>query len=193
MKNIFSILFLISAQFAFAQSELPEGFGDYRTIENPQHWKTYSQGYIPPKLKKIIWRDSVLLLRNNQHLIKSLEKGKDYEINTEIIEIRPYHTIWEFNIPNFKDTNEFIWASKTIIVNNTYEEFQSGELNIKQQTIKEKTKFFEADSCFIYRPKALQADGLPLPVSSHVVFTRFVENPYRTVQKKVFEKIINGG
>lgn len=203
MKSYFSLhvqnlLFLWSflgmlffAQFAFAQSELPEGFGDYRSIKNPEPGKVYTQAYIPPTFKKIVWKDSVLLLENNQHLIENLEEGKDYDILTEIVEIRPAYTVWEFEEP----TMDTIIETKTIIVDRICEEIEPMP-KFENQVIIERQKMF--DESFMFISYTLKKDFIQrcmpyeLQKNKNTVFLSYamIEVParYKSYKKQVFQK-----
>lgn len=147
MKSLFYLLCLFSAQFTFAQSELPEGFGDYRSIKDIEPGKVYTQAYIPPTFKTVIWRDSVLLLENNRHLLTNLTEGKDYDIKTEIIETHPAYTILKFEEPKI-DT---IIEEKTIIVDRICEEIEPMP-EYENQVIIGRQKMFNESTMFIPRP-----------------------------------------
>ncbi len=91
-------LFLFTVQFTFAQSELPKGFGDYHKIKEVDAGQIFAQIYFPPIFKEKIIFDNVLLFDENQHLLTNLEKGKDYEIETLIVEIEPRKVNYSFEI-----------------------------------------------------------------------------------------------
>ena len=123
---------------------MPEGFGDYRTIPNSEPGITYIQAYIPPIFKKVVWRDSILLLENNQHLIENLKEGQDYEIKTEVVEIRPAYTVWKFDEP-VVDT---IIEEKILIIEETIDEIQPMP-QYENETIEERMMVFEADIRYV--------------------------------------------
>lgn len=184
------IMSLLSVNFAFAQSELPEGFGDYRTIENPEPGKSYTQAYIPPTFKKIVWKDSVLLLENNRHLLTNLEEEKDYNIIMEIVEIRPAYTIWEFEEP----TMDTIIETKTIIVDRICEEIEPMP-KFENEVIIERKEIFKADVSFIKVPlseKFIKRCGHILPKNKQAqsFIYALIEIPacYVSIEKRVFQK-----
>ena len=191
MKKLLYLFCLFSVQFAFAQSELPEGFGDYRTIENAELGLIYAQAYIPPTFKKIVWRDSVLLLENNQHLIENLKEGKDYEIVTEIVETYPAYTTWEFETLKV-DT---VWETKTVIIDRICEEIKPMP-EFENQLIIGRKEMFERQFRFVYLP--MTKDNISkyliyeLRKYKDAYFLTYakVEVParYKSYYKKVFQK-----
>jgi hypothetical protein len=191
MKNLFLIIMFFSTQFAFAQSELPKDFGNYQSIPNSVPGKVYTQAYVPPTFKKVVWRDSVLLLENNRHLIGNLEKGKDYEIVTEIVETYPAYTIWEFEELKV-DT---VWETKTVIIDRICEEIKPMP-KYENQLIIGREKMFERQFRFVHLPMTKDniSKYLHYEVEKHknAYFLTYakVEVParYKSYYKKVFQK-----
>ena len=60
MKNLLYISFLFSVQFAFAQSIIPEEFGNPKEINDIQTGIIYTQVYMPHSLREKVMFDSVL-------------------------------------------------------------------------------------------------------------------------------------
>lgn len=191
MKNLFLIIMLFSTQFTFAQSDLPKGFGDYRTIPNAYPESIYTEAYIPPTFKKNVWRDSILLLENNRHLIKNLEEGKDYEIKTEIVEIHSAYTIWEFETP----TIDTIVETKTVIVERICEEIEPMP-KYENQRIIERQKIFDWSFHFIPRPltKDLRSRCISYELANNkdacILNYAMIEIParYVSIEKQVFQQ-----
>ena len=145
MKNLLYISFLFSIQFAFGQSELPEGFGDYRTIENPEAGEIYYQMYVSPSFEIKVWKDSVLRLEDNEHLLEKLTLGVDYKINTEIVEIIPPTTTWTFEMPKIDTTIEqrqYIFYSNCEKVTTPNPNWQNGDTIVEKVLVKPKTMDF---------------------------------------------------
>jgi len=93
---IVSALFYASSMFGQADTTL---FGVYDNVDDFEFGRFYIQVYIPPSFE--IKKDRVFLLDNNQHLLTNLEEGKDYAIQTEVIEICPEFTKWQIGEPQF--------------------------------------------------------------------------------------------
>ncbi|MFK7950857.1 MAG: peptidoglycan-binding protein [Saprospiraceae bacterium] len=100
MKNYFLIISCLSCSlFSFGQVDTTL-FGVYDG-EDFEFGRFYIQVYIPSTFTVEPWKDSVVLLKNNQQLLKNLEEGKDYTIQTKVIEMRPEFTNWQIGEPQF--------------------------------------------------------------------------------------------
>ena len=145
MKNLLYIL-LFSVQFAFAQSELPEGFGDYRTIENPEIGRGYIRTVIPAQFEIEVERRKFCLLEKNQELLNDLEEGKDYEIRLETIEIKPTYKTYKIKAPNYHRNINF----RTFISEEGWETVEKIDSNYQVgDTIIEKIKIRDTYSQFV--------------------------------------------
>ncbi len=139
MKNLLYILSLFSFQFAFAQSELPEGFGDYRTIENPEPYRAFCRVIFPTEFDETSKQYEFCLLDNNRHLLKNLEEGKDYEIRLETIEIKPQYTEYHIKPPYYyKNINSrfFISESSWEMIDSIPEAWKVGDTVINKVTVR---------------------------------------------------------
>lgn len=182
MKNLLYLLCLFSVHFAFAQSELPEDFGDYRLIKNTEVGRSYLQSYIPPTFKKNV--SNVLLLENNRHLLTNLTEGKDYEIITEIVETRPAYTVWEFETPKI-DT---IIETKTIIVDRICEEIEPMP-KFENQVITDRIEVLKYELSFIHiSPKRVMETCTKIPIHSIIYAQVEVPARYASIEKRVFQK-----